>query len=58
KEWCRVVVPFSFTKKRSMIALKIYEMFLEQGSSTSAQNEAQKVLPFFDKPKNSIIRVY
>ncbi|CAG8740375.1 12042_t:CDS:2, partial [Racocetra fulgida] len=56
REWCRAVVPiywsapFSFTHKRSMTALKIYEMFLEQGSSTSAQSEAQKVLPFFDYP--------
>ncbi len=33
-----------------MTALKIYEMFLEQESNTSAQGEAQKVLPFFDYP--------
>ncbi|CAG8586248.1 4017_t:CDS:2 [Diversispora eburnea] len=56
REWCRAVVPiywkapFSFTKKRSVTALKIYEMFLEQGNITSAQGEAQKVLPFFDYP--------
>ncbi|RHZ78043.1 hypothetical protein Glove_168g270 [Diversispora epigaea] len=56
REWCQIVVPiywkapFSFTKKRSMTALKIYKMFLEQGSSTSAQGETQKVLPFFDYP--------
>ncbi|RHZ78089.1 hypothetical protein Glove_168g250 [Diversispora epigaea] len=56
REWCRAVVPiywrapFSFTKKRSITALKIYETFLEQGSSTSAQSEVQKVLPFFDYP--------
>jgi hypothetical protein len=56
REWCRAAVPmywrapFSFTQKRSMTALKIYEMFLEQGSSTSAQGEAQRALPFFDYP--------
>jgi hypothetical protein len=56
REWCRAAIPmywkapFSFTKKRSMTALKIYEMFLEQGSSTTAKGEVQKVLPFFDYP--------
>ncbi|CAG8573975.1 9773_t:CDS:2 [Diversispora eburnea] len=57
REWCRAAVPFywkapfSFTSKRSRAALKIYQMYLEQGSSsTSAQGEALKVLPFFDYP--------
>ncbi|RHZ77956.1 hypothetical protein Glove_168g241 [Diversispora epigaea] len=56
REWCRAVVPiywkapFSFTKKRSMTAIKIYEMFFKQRSSMSAQGETQKVLPFFDYP--------
>ncbi|RHZ78110.1 hypothetical protein Glove_168g268 [Diversispora epigaea] len=40
----------STPKKRRMTAIKIYKMFLEQGSSTSAQGETQKVLPFFDYP--------
>src|SRR6266542_4328384 len=56
REWCRAAVPmywrapFSFTKKRSMTALKIYEMFLPQESSTSVQSKAKRVLPFFDYP--------
>ncbi|RIA85581.1 hypothetical protein C1645_879218 [Glomus cerebriforme] len=55
REWCRAAVPmywkapFSFTKKRSMTALKIYEMYFEQENSTSTK-EAQKILPFFDYP--------
>ncbi|CAG8621295.1 7324_t:CDS:2 [Ambispora gerdemannii] len=40
REWCQVAVPmywkapFSYKYKRSMTALKIYELFLERGSST------------------------
>ena len=56
REWCRATIPtywkapFSFTTKRSITALKVYESFLEREGTAekSTQQTAQK--PFFDYP--------
>ncbi|CAG8610358.1 192_t:CDS:2, partial [Ambispora gerdemannii] len=62
REWCQVAVPmywkapFSYTKKRSMAALKIYELFLERGSSTllgtkeDSTRGAVQETPLYDYP--------
>ncbi len=61
REWCRATVPmywkapFSFTMKRSMSALKVYELFLERESVSvlgTAEKSTQKGIqkPFFDYP--------
>ncbi|RHZ78041.1 hypothetical protein Glove_168g275 [Diversispora epigaea] len=45
REWCRAAVPFywkapfNFTRKRSMAALKTYEVYLEQGSNNDTTYE-------------------
>ncbi|CAG8524971.1 6918_t:CDS:2 [Ambispora gerdemannii] len=63
QEWCQIAVPmywkapFSYTKKRSIAALKIYELFFERGSSTllgtkenSARGAVQETPVLYDYP--------
>ncbi|CAG8595155.1 7430_t:CDS:2 [Funneliformis caledonium] len=56
REWSQAAVPlywkapFSHTKKRCMLALKVYESFLEQESGSAGKSTIHKNQPLYDYP--------